>query len=137
MEYGVPAWLPHQSGHINSIEKIQKRLARACIPAPRGELQYGSRLQQLDLVSLRDRFTYLAISFVSKCLYHGRYDVDPFNYITVNSRHADTLKFSHSYARTDCFKFTVFNRFPAYFDQLPSDLRDQLLFANATSRGYC
>ena len=40
-----------------------------------------------------------------------------------------TLKFCHTYARTESFKYTVFNRFPAYFDQLSQDLRDQLLFS--------
>ena len=47
----------------------------------------------------------------------------------VNSRHKNTLKFCHTYARTESFKYTDFNRFPAYFDQLPQDLRDQLLFS--------
>ena len=32
---------------------------------------------------------------------------------------------------TDSFKYTAFNRFPAYFDQLPLDLCDQLLFSIA------
>ena len=72
-----------------------------------------------------NRYTYLAISFVSKCL-HGKYDVDPFEYISLNSRYKNTLKFGHTYARTDSFKYTVFKRFPAYFDHLPQDLRDQL-----------
>ena len=107
LEYGIPAWLPYQIGHINSLEKVQKRLARVCIPAPRGELEYGARLKMLNLMSLQNRYMYLAISFVSKCLY-GIYDVDPFHFISINSRHTDTLKFSHTYARTDSFKFTVF-----------------------------
>ena len=128
LEYGVPSWLPHQAGHIASLEKVQKRLARACIPAPRGELSYETRLSKLGLVSLNHRFTFLVISFVSKCL-HGVYDVDPFRYISVNTRHVDTLKFSHNYARTNCFKYTVFNRFPVYFGQLPVSLQDQLLFS--------
>ena len=99
-----------------------------CIPAPRGKLEYSVCLEKLNLMSLCNRYTYLAISFVSKCLY-GKYDVDPFEYISLNSRHKNTLKFCHTYARTESFKYTVFNRFPAYFDQLPQDLRDQLLFS--------
>ena len=55
--------------------------------------------------------------------------MDPFENISFNSRHKNTLKFCQTYARTDSFKYTVFNRFPAYFDQLPEDLRDQLLFS--------
>ena len=78
-------------------------------------------------MSLCNRYTYLVISFVSKCLY-GKYDMDPFEYISLNSRHKNTLKFCHTYARTESFEYTVFNRFPAYFDQLPQDLRNQLFF---------
>jgi hypothetical protein len=127
LEYGIPGWFPYQIGHLQSIEKIQKRLARTCIPAPRGELEYKYRLEMLDLTSMHNRYNQLAISFVAKCLY-GKYDIDPFQFISINSRHLDSLKFTHNYARTDSFKYTVFNRFPVFFDQLPPDLRDQLLF---------
>lgn len=126
LEYGAPAWIPHQSGHLKDLEKIQKRLARTCLPAPRGELPYNERLQRLGLTSLENRYNYFAIAYVAKCLYRV-YDVDPFNFIPINARHSDTLKFHHTYARTDAFKFTVFNRFPVYFDSLPSHVRDQLL----------
>ena len=128
LEYGFPAWMPYQAGHLKDIEKIQKRLARSCIPAPRGELQYETRLQRLGLSSLANRYSYLAISYPTKCLY-GVYDVDPFNYISINARHADTLKFHHTYARTDCFKYTVFNRFPVNYDNLPSNVRDKVLIS--------
>ena len=128
LEYGIPGWLPYQIGHLNSLEKTQKLLARVCVPAPRGELSYNFRLEKLGLSSMRNRYIYLALSFVSKCLY-GRYDINPFKFISVNPRHKENLKFSHTYARTDGFKFTVFNRFPAFFDQLPQDLRNQLLFS--------
>ena len=128
LEYGIPAWLPHQSGHLKSLEKVQGRLARACIPAPRGELEYGVRLKKLGLMSVCNRYNYLAISFIAKCFY-CKHDIDPLEYISINSRHSNSLKFSHSYARTDSFKYTVFNRFPVYFDQLPPSLNDQFLFS--------
>ena len=121
-----PCMLPYQICHIKSLEKIQRRLMGTCIPAPKRELEYSVRLE--NLMSLCNRYTYLAISFVSKCLY-GKYDLDPFEYISLNSRHKNTLKFCHTYARTESCKYTVFNRFPAYFDQLPQDLPDQLLFS--------
>ncbi len=126
LEYGAPAWFPYQSCNLKKLENIQRRLARSCIPAPRGELPYHVRLQRLGLTSLESRYNYLVIAFVAKCLY-GKYDIDPFKYISVNSRHLDTLKFRHLYARTDCLKFTVFNRFPVYFDNLPIHVRDHLL----------
>ena len=128
LEYGFPGWMPYQQGHIQSLEKVQKRLARSCIPAPRGEVSYASRLQRLELCSVENRFKFLTISYVSKCL-HGVYDVDPFNYISVNTRHSYTPKFHHNFARTDCFKYNVFNRFPVYFDDLPPTIKDKLLFS--------
>ena len=47
LEYGIPGWLPYQIGHLNSLEKTQKLLARVCVPAPRGELSYNFRLEKL------------------------------------------------------------------------------------------
>ena len=66
-----------------------------------------ARLEKLNLMSLCNRYihTLLAISFVLKCLY-GKYDVDPFEYISLNSRHKNTLKFCHTYAQTESFKYT-------------------------------
>ena len=60
---------------------------------PGGSLSINSvRLEKLNLMSLCNRYTYLAISFVSKCLYR-KYDVDPFEYISLNSHHKNTLNF--------------------------------------------
>jgi hypothetical protein len=118
--------MPYQRGHIQTLEKVQKRLARSCQPAPRGELSYQTRLQKLDLTSLENRFQYLAIAFSSKCLYNV-YDINPFDYISINIRHTQTLKFHHNYARTDCLKYNVFNRFPVNFENLPANVRDKLL----------
>ena len=118
----LPTWSHTKAGECS------KCLVRSCIPAPRGEIPYETRLQRLKLSSLENRFTHIAISFVSKCLY-GVYDVDPFDYISINTRHTDILKFRHTYARTDCFKNTIFNRFPVYFDRLPLHVRERLLFS--------
>ena len=78
-----------------------------CTQGGGGELEYSVRHEKLNLMSLCNRYTYLAISFVSKCLY-GKYDMDPFEYISLNSRHKNTLKFCHIYAWTESFKHTVF-----------------------------
>ena len=99
----------HISHVISKNFKISKGDLHAhCIPAPRGELLYHVRLQRLGLTSLESHYNYLVIAFVAKCLY-GEYDIDPFKYISINSRHLDTLKFRHLYARSDCLKFALFN----------------------------
>ena len=128
--FHISARLPYQIGHIKSLEKVQRLLVHTCIPAPREELEYSVHLERLNLMSLCNRYTYLAISFVSKCLY-GKYDVDPYEYILLNSRHKNTLKFCYTYVKTDSFKYNVFNTFPAYFDQLFQDLCDQPLFSTS------
>ena len=38
-----------------------------------------------------------------------------------------TLKFSHSFARTNTFKYSIFNSFPKLWETLPADLRNSLL----------
>ena len=83
IEYGAPAWLPYQQSHINRLEKVQKRLARSCIPAPRGRAH----------LPIQTRKTFQT---VSKCLYRV-YDVNPFVYVRINTRHTDTIKFHHNY----------------------------------------
>ena len=128
LEYGIPAWYPYQVGHLNCLERIQKRLARTCIPAPRGVLSYNYRLAMLGLPSICNRYNFLAISFTAKCFY-GKYDINPFDYVSINPRHSEILKFRHNYARTDTYKFTVFNRFPVLFDQIPNNISNQLLFS--------
>ena len=136
IEYGAPAWLPYQQSHINRLEKVQKRLARSCIPAPRGELTYQFRLEKLGLSSLENRFHYLAIAFVSKCIYRV-YDVDPFVYVRINTRHTDTIKFHHNFGRTDCFKYNVYTRFPVQFQSLPRHIRDKLTISLSSFLSNC
>ena len=45
------------------------------------------------------------------------------------------LDIFHTYAgtETDSFKYTVFNIFPAYFDQLLQDIRDQLSISGVSN----
>ena len=136
IEYGAPEWLPYQQSHINRLEKVQKRLARSCIPAPRGELTYQFRLEKLGLSSLENRFHYLAIAFVSKCLYRV-YDVDPFVYVRINIRHTDTIKFHHNFGRTDYFKYNVYTRFPVQFQTLPRHIRDKLTISLSSFLSNC
>ena len=54
------------------------------------------------------------------------YDVDPFVYVRINTRHTDTIKFHHNFGRTDCFKYNVYTRFPVQFQSLPRHIRDKL-----------
>ena len=136
IEYGAPAWLPYQQSHINRLEKVQKRLAHSCIPAPREELTYQFRLEKLGLSSLENRFHYLAIAFVSKCLYRVC-DVDPFVCVRINTRHADTVKFHHNFGRTDCFKYNVYTRFPVQFQSLPRHIRDKLTISLSSFLSNC
>ena len=70
--------------------------------------------KKLGLSSLENSFHYLAIAFVGKCLFRV-YDVDPFVYVRINTRHIETIKFHHNFGRTDCLKSNVYTRFPVQF----------------------
>ena len=106
------------------------------VEAPRGELTYQFRLEKLGLSSLENRFHYLAIAFVSKCLYRV-YDVDPFVYVRINTHHTDTIKFHYNFGRTDCFKYNVYTRFPVQFQSLPRHIRDKLTISFSSFLSNC
>ena len=55
----------------------------------------------------------LLILFVVKCLYNS-FDVNISNYIQINTRHTDTIKFHHQSSRTDAFHYSLFIRFVEY-----------------------
>ena len=88
--------------------------------AYRGELPHHVRLQRLALTSIESRYPILLLPLLQNdCMASMIYMWILFKYISINSRHLDTIKFPHLCTRTDCLKFTVFNRFPVYFDKSP------------------
>ena len=59
--------------------------------------------------------------------FHKRYDIDPCLLPEINTRHLDDYRFRIPFARTNSFKFSVFNYFPHLWNSLPADIRDQAI----------
>ena len=61
-EYAVPVWDPHQQGHINSLEKVQKFALKVC--TGKWNVDYDSLLNSCKLPTLVTRRQYLKLSFL-------------------------------------------------------------------------
>ena len=102
----------------------QRRFTRSCLGLPRRAslnsvniIDCFTRCAQLGLPLLINRLYFLSISFVVKCLYNS-FDVNISNYIQINTRHTDTVKFHHQSSRTNAFHHSLFIRFPRIWDQI-------------------
>ena len=107
-------------------------LVRTCIPAPREEFEY-SVLVRTCIPAPREEFEYSVHREKNLIYCHCAIDKHMFqfhSYLNVSmetttwivfNTFQKTLKFRHTYA--------CFNRFSVYFDKLPHDLGDQLLFS--------
>ena len=62
LEYAVPVWDPHQQGHINSLEKVQKFALKVC--TGKWNMDYDSLLNFCKLSTLVSRRHYLKLSFL-------------------------------------------------------------------------
>ena len=129
LEYASTLWcLVTQQ---DTLERVQRRFTRSCLGLPRraslnseNEIDYFTRCAQLGLPLLINRFHFLSISFVVKCLYNS-FDVNISNYIQINTRHIDTVKFNYQSSRTNAFHHSLFIRFPRIWDSLP---KAQIIF---------
>ena len=65
--------------------------------------------------------------FVVKCLYN-KFDIPIGDYLVVNSRHTDSVKFHHQRARANAAHHSLFHRFPRLWESLPRCVTDTLVF---------
>ena len=120
---GQPVWHLHTSVLVDKIEAVQRRATRMVLGQRRMEMDHDNRLKLLNWSSLKLRRKFLSMSYVMKALYGfitcnvGRQD------ISVNGRHADTVRFNHLRARTRRLHCSAVNAFPRYWDELPKSLR--------------
>ena len=106
-------------------------------------MDYDNRLKLLNWSSLKSRRKFLLMSYVIKALYGFitcnivRQD------ISVNGRHADTVRFNHLRARTQRLHCSAVNVFPRYWDELPDSLRSGVvelsfrMWANSLRNHVC
>ena len=133
LEYASTVWCPCLITQQDTLERVQRRFTRSCLGLPRraslnsvNEIDYFTRCAQLGLPLLINRLHFLSISFVVKCLYNS-FDVNISNYIQINTRHTDTVKFHHQSSRTNAFHHSLFIRFPRIWDSLPVDVKNQII----------
>ena len=91
------------------------------------EIDYFTRCAQLGLPLLINRLHFILISFVVKCVYNS-FNVNISNFIQINTRHTDTVKFHNQSSRTNAFHHLLFIRFPRIWDSLHVDVKDQIIF---------
>ena len=133
LECASTVWCPCLITQQDTLERVQRRFTRSCLGLPRraslnsvNEIDCFTRCAQLGLPLLINRLHFLSISFVGKCLYNS-FDVNISNYIQINTRHTDTVKFHHQSSRTNAFHHSLFIRFPRIWDSLPVDVKDQII----------
>ena len=62
-----------------------------------------------------------------KCLY-GRIDFNIHDFVEFNPRYTESILFKHKFARTNSFKYSLFNRFPRLWQGIPDDVRNLSMF---------
>ena len=130
IEYGIPAWLPHQKNHIRAIEAVQRRFTRFCFPYEvANSLSYTERLSRLNMPPLYNRLVYLSMSFVIKSL-HRIYDMPEYMLPVPSHRRIHTLVFNHELARCNSLRFSCFYVFPRFWEHLSEEDRDLCLGTN-------
>ena len=136
MEYAAPVWCPSSVSDQGSLERVQRRFTRCCLGLPRKQIsilnknniEYSERCTRLGLPFMMNRLYFRSISFIAKCLYL-KFDLPILNFISINARHSDTLKFCHVHSRTNAFHQSLYVKFPRMWDSLDPDTRNSLLFS--------
>ena len=127
IEYGQPVWHLHHQNLIGKIENVQRRVTRIVLKQRRQEMAYQTRLQLLNWQSLECRRKFTLIVYIMKALYGlVRCDAVRRN-IVVNGRHLETVRFNHLRARTNRLHLSAINSFPRYWDELPDNLRSEVV----------
>lgn len=81
LEYGSQIWSPYQKTYVNLIERIQRKFTRfLSYKTNSGPSDYGSRLNQFNLLSLKSRRTCIDLLTLHKVLNNGM-DSDFLQYI--------------------------------------------------------
>ena len=120
LEYAAPVWDPHQQGHIDSLERVQKFALKLCTRS--WDSSYEDLLNSCHLPTLVQRRRLLKLSFLYQVL-HGNYIFPdapvetcptPFN---LRNRSVSTLY--RPMARTNAYKFSFFPHAITLWNMLP------------------
>ena len=124
LEYSSTVWDPYQQGHIDMIEKVQRRAARYVMGKYRNRSSVGDMLQQLEWKSLRTRRTEARLCMMYKIV-NNKVAIDPANYFTQpirRSRHMYQHSFAVPSATKDSRKWSFFCNTIRDWNSLPPDI---------------
>ena len=126
LEYCTVVWSPYTARNVDKLERIQRRATKFILKT---DVEYDTRIERLNLLSLKDRRFLLDVLFFYKAL-NGYINLDVSSYIQFYSnsegyslRGRDELILKKNYARTDTFKFSFFNRIVDSWNVLPLSVR--------------
>ena len=111
LEYCTVVWSPCTATNIAKLERIQRRATKFILKT---DVEYDTRRERLNLLSLKDRRFLLDALFFYKAL-NGYINLDVSPYVQFYSdpegyslRGRDDLILKKNYASTDAFKFSFF-----------------------------
>ena len=126
LEYAVPVWDPHQQGHIDSLEKVQKFALRLCLK--NWDAEYGALLQLTSLPDLGYRRRYLKLCFLYQVI-HGQFSFPnaplewrnlPVHSLRSFSDHLLHTPLSH----TNAYQFSFFPHTSSLWNPLPPTIHN-------------
>ena len=131
LEYAVPVWDPHQQGHINSLEKVQKFALKVC--TGKWNMDYDSLLNFCKLPTLFSRRNYLKLSFLYQII-HGSFTFPnaPLErrFIPSNLRStASSFLLQRPRTHTNAYQYSFFSTCYSTLEQFTSLLTQLELFA--------
>ena len=118
--YGSPVWRPSLIRDIVSLEKLQRRATKYMLHDY--QLDYKSRLCQLDLLPLMYQLEFIEVIFFITQLNCRSSSFDILNYFTFSSsttRCGSHNKLIHSSKTSSAARNTFFHRFPRLWNSLP------------------
>ena len=121
LEYCTVVWSPYTARNVDKLERIQRRATKFI---RKTDVEYDTRIERLNLLSLKDRRFLLDVLFFYKAL-NGYINLDVSSYIQegYSLRGRDELILKKNYPRTDTFKFSFFNRIVDSWNVLPLSVR--------------
>ena len=129
LEYASAAWDPHQKGHINAIEQVQRTAARFVTNCRSHEPGCITKaLQHLGWRSLEKRRKDTRLKLLHRSI-HAKSTIEIPQYFrkhksTYSTRNQHPSKFTQPFARTNTYKNSFFTKTICEWNSLPTDITD-------------
>ena len=124
LEYSATVWDPFQQGHIDQIEKVQRRAARYVTGRHRNRSSVGQMIDQLQWPSLKQRRKESRLAMLYKII-NSKVAIDQQKYFskpTRTSRHSQHHTLAIPSARKDSRKWSFFINTVRDWNNLPPDI---------------